>query len=108
MGWVRRDSISGEMNDELLYDDARWSVEGVTGWDLLEADQQQMPCARHHWNGKSKNRHYLMDQRIKLHLMRLLPQLELLLLILLLGVQPGLELQLQLLRGDWPCCSGND
>ena len=100
MGWVRRDNTSGETNDELLYDGARRSVEGVTGWDLLKVDLQQMHYVRHHSNGKSMGPYYLMDPRIKTHPMRLLPQLELLLLMLLLGGQLGLELQLQLLHVD--------
>ena len=58
MGLARRDSISGEMNDELLNDGARWSAVGATGWDWLEADRQQMQYARHHSNGKLKGRHY--------------------------------------------------
>ena len=108
MGWVRRDNTSGETNDDLLYDDARRSVEGVTGWDSLEADQQPMHYVRHRSNGKLKGPYYLMDQRIKIPPMQPLPQLGRLLLMLQPGVQPGLELQLQLLRVDWPCCSENN
>ena len=108
VGWVRRDKTNGETNDDHLYDGARRSVEGVTGWDSLEADQRQMHYVGHHWNGKLKGRYYLMAQYIKIHLMRPLPQLGQLLLTQQPGVQPGLELQLQLLRVDWPCCSENN
>ena len=58
VGWVRRDNTSGETNDDLLYDDARRSVEGVTGWDSLEADQRQMHYVGHHSNGKLKGPYY--------------------------------------------------